>query len=94
MYKRQDIYRNRSKLVVVFLSGEYQKKDWCGVEFRAIKEIIMERDHLRIMFIRTDDGGVDGVFKTDGYVDARHFDTAELATFIHERVVLASQSQA
>jgi hypothetical protein len=90
----QDIYRNRSKLVVVFLSGEYQKKDWCGVEFRAIKEIIMERDHLRIMFIRTDDGGVDGVFKTDGYVDARHFDTAELATFIHERVVLASQSQA
>lgn len=84
----QDIYRNRSKLVVVFLGGDYHKKDWCGIEFRAIKEIIMERDHKRIMFIRTDDGSVDGVFKTDGYVDARHFIPADLARFIHERLEL------
>lgn len=81
----QDIYRNRSKLVVVFLGGDYHKKDWCGIEFRAIKEIIMERDHKRIMFIRTDDGSVDGVFKTDGYVDARCFSPADLAGFINER---------
>jgi hypothetical protein len=81
----QDIYRNRSKLVVVFLGGDYHKKDWCGIEFRAIKEIIMQRDHKRIMFIRTDDGSVDGVFKTDGYVDARRFSPADLAGFIHER---------
>lgn len=86
----QDIYRNRSKLVVVFLSGEYQKKDWCGIEFRAVKEIIMERDHKRIMFIRTDDGFVDGVFKADGYVDARRFSASELAGFIHERLMLAA----
>jgi hypothetical protein len=90
----QDIYRNRSKLVVVFLGGDYQKKDWCGIEFRAIKEIIMERDHKRIMFIRTDDGTVDGVFKTDGYVDARRFSPAELAGFIHERADLAAYADA
>lgn len=81
----QDIYLNRSKLIVVFLGSDYHKKDWCGIEFRAIKEIIMERDHKRIMFIRTDDGSVDGVFKTDGYVDARRFSPADLAGFIHER---------
>lgn len=86
----QDIYRNRARLVVVFLGGDYQKKDWCGIEFRAIKEIILERDHKRIMFIRTDDGQVDGIFKTDGYVDARRFTAAELASFIHERTVLAT----
>jgi hypothetical protein len=85
----QDIYRNRSKLVVVFLSGDYQRKDWCGIEFRAIKEIIMERDHKRVMFIRTDDGSVDGVFRTDGYVDARRFNATELAGFIHDRAILA-----
>jgi hypothetical protein len=90
----QDIYRNRSRLIVVFLGADYQRKDWCGIEFRAIKEIIMERDHKRIMFIRTDDGSVDGVFKTDGYVDARRFDAAELANFIHERTVLAGQGEA
>jgi hypothetical protein len=45
----------------------------------------MERDNARIMFVRTDDGAVDGVFKTDGYVDARRFSPAQIAQFICER---------
>lgn len=88
----QDIYRNRSKLIVVFLGSDYQKKEWCGIEFRAIKEIILERDHKRIMFVRTDDGSVEGVFKTDGYVDARNFSPAQIAKFISERSDLLSRS--
>lgn len=84
----QDIYRYRSKLVVVFLSADYQKKSWCGIELRAIRDIIAERDHQRIMFVRTDDGAVEGVFATDGYVDARRHDAAALARFIQERVQL------
>ena len=81
----QDIYRHRSKLIVVFLSTDYQQKDWCGIEFRAIRDIISARDHQRIMFIRTDDGNVDGVLATDGYVDGRKFSPAEIAKFIHVR---------
>lgn len=84
----QDIYRHRSKLIVVFLGSDYQRKDWCGIEFRAIREIIMERDDGRIMFVRMDDGAVDGVFKTDGYVDARRFAPAEIAKFICQRLGL------
>ncbi len=84
----QGLYRHRAKLIVVFLSSDYQRKDWCGIEFRAIREIIFERDHNRIMFIRTDDGTVEGVFKTDGYVDARKFSPAQIAQFIVERVNL------
>jgi hypothetical protein len=38
------------------------------------------------MFVRTDDGDVDGVFKTDGYVDARNYDPGRIAAFILERV--------
>ncbi|MCH5716685.1 TIR domain-containing protein [Niabella hibiscisoli] len=83
----QGIYK-RAKLDVVFLSSDYQKKDWCGIEFRAIREIIMERENNRVMFIRTDDGAVDGVFKTDGYVDARKFSPDKIAGFIQERVNL------
>jgi hypothetical protein len=84
----QDIYRNRAKLIVIFLGSDYQRKDWCGIEFRAIKEIIMSRDHKRIMFVRMDDGTVQGVLKTDGYVDGRKFSPADVARFIHERVNL------
>lgn len=52
----------------------------------------MNLDH--IMYIRTDDGSVDGVFKTDGYVDARSFSAAQLASFIHERALLAGKGDA
>lgn len=81
----QDIYRRRAKLVVVFLCGDYQKKEWCGVEFRAIREIMLQREHSRIMFVRVDDASVDGVFKTDGFIDARKFSPSEIAQFICER---------
>lgn len=84
----QDIYRKRSKLVVVFLCSDYQRKEWCGIEFRAIREILMERDHKRIMFVRMDDGSVDGVFKTDGYIDGRVNQPKDIARFIQERVRL------
>lgn len=84
----QDIYRNRSKLVVVFLCGDYEEKEWCGIEFRAIKEIIMEKQHEKIMFVKIGDGEVQGVFKTDGYIDGMQFNPVEVANFIKERVIL------
>lgn len=84
----QDIYRNRAKLVVVFLSADYQRKTWCGIELRAIRDLIAERRHERIMFVRTDDGMVEGVFATDGYVDACRFPASEIARFIKERADL------
>lgn len=84
----QDIYKNRSKLIVVFLCEKYQEKKWCGIEFRAIKEIIMERQHERIMFVKMDDSSVDGVFKTDGYIDGRSHSATEVANFIKERIDL------
>lgn len=84
----QDIYRRRSKIVVVFLSEDYEKKNWCGIEFRAIREIIFDRED-RIMFIQTSNGKIPGVFKIDGYVDANRFSPEEIAKFIQERVLLA-----
>jgi hypothetical protein len=80
--------------VVVFLGGGYQKKGWWGIEYRAFKEIIMERDHKRLVFIRTNDESVDGVLKTDGYVDAGRFSPAELACYVHERADLAAYADA
>ncbi|MBR2691793.1 MAG: TIR domain-containing protein [Aquamicrobium sp.] len=85
----QDIYRNRSRLIVVFLGADYQRKEWCGLELRAIRDIIKERGYDRIMLVRLDDGEVEGVFKTDGYVDARKHSAVEIARFIEERAALA-----
>ncbi len=90
----QEIYRYRSKLVVVFLCEKYQEKEWCGIEFRAIKEMILERDYQKVMFIKMDEGCVDGVFKTDGYIDGRTHPPSEVASFIQERVSLLPEQSA
>lgn len=84
----QDIYGQRSKLIVVFLCEKYQEKEWCGIEFRAIKEIIMERKNEKIMYVKMENGKVDGVLKTDGYIDGRTHSPKEIAKFIKERIDL------
>lgn len=84
----QSIYRDRSRLIVVFLCEKYQEKEWCGLEFRAISEIIKSKDYRRVMFVRMDDGKVDGVFETDGYIDGKSCTPAEVAEFVRERVEL------
>jgi hypothetical protein len=84
----QEIYRDRSKLIVVFIGDGYQKKKWCGVEFRAIKDVIFDKQHDRIMFIKMDEGKVEGIFNTDGYIDAATHKPEEIADFIMERIEL------
>ena len=87
----QKIYRDRSKLIVVFLCEKYQDKKWCGIEFKAIKEIIYNKENSKVMYIRMDGGKVDGVFMTDGYIDGNNHSASEIATFITERVELNKQ---
>lgn len=83
----QDIY-HRSKMIVVFLSKAYQEKEWCGIEFRTIKEIIMERKYERVMFVKMDEGDIQGVLKTDGYIDGHRYSPQEIARFIQDRLML------
>ena len=55
----QRIYREQSDLIVVFLAKEYEEKKWCGLEWRAIRDIIKSKDDGRIMFVRMDDAAID-----------------------------------
>ncbi len=85
----QALYRDRSRLIVAFLSKDYASKKWCHIEFRAIREILNARsDDDRVMFIRHDNTEVAGVFFTDGYIDANVHDPTEVANMIIERLQL------
>ncbi|WP_348772768.1 TIR domain-containing protein [Pseudoalteromonas sp. MMG005] len=86
----QNIYRNNSDLVVVFLCKEYTEKEWCGLEWRSIRDIIKSKDNDRIMFIRFDDADVSGVLSIDGYLDANIFSEEKIASFIQERIELVT----
>ncbi len=82
----QSIYKDRTKLIVVFLCKKYQEKKWCGIEFNAIRQIIHKKEHDRIMYVKMDDGVVDGVLNTDGYIDGRTHNPKEIAKFIKTRI--------
>lgn len=90
----QNIYRNNSDLVVVFLCSEYAQKEWCGLEWRAVRDIIKSKENERVMFIRFDDAQIEGVFSIDGYIDANHFSETEVSNFILERVELVCGASA
>lgn len=84
----QRIYLSNSELVVVFLCGEYEHKDWCGLEWRAIRTIIKNKNDHAIMFMRFDNADVSGAFAVDGYVDLGRYTPLEAARMIVERVRL------
>ena len=46
----QKIYRYNSRLIVVFLSAEYSKKEWCGLECRAIRDIIKSKEDNKFLY--------------------------------------------
>jgi hypothetical protein len=84
----QAVYLKNSDLVVVFLSGDYEKKMWCGIEWRAIRGIINNKSDHAIMFVRSDDTKIPGVFDHDGYIDLNRFTAEQIAGFVLERIRL------
>jgi hypothetical protein len=84
----QRIYRSNSELVVIFVSEDYEKKEWCGLEWRAIREIIMEKRDHALMVMRFDNTRIEGISKCDGYIDLNEFSLDEVVDFIIERVNL------
>lgn len=82
----QDLYHNQSELIVVCLCSHYNKKSWCGLEWRAIRDLLNSKNDDEIMFLRADDGEVDGVFGTiDGYIEVSKYNIDEVVDCIIER---------
>lgn len=84
----QNIYHKQSDLIVVFLCKEYEEKEWCGLEWRGVKDLIKSRKDEKIMFVKFDQAEISGLFSIDGYIDALKFKETEVAKFILERLEL------
>lgn len=82
----QRIYHDESDLIVIFISAEYERKEWCGLEWRAIQDMIKRRQDDDVMPLRFDDTEVPGLFSIDGYVDLRDRDPEHVADVILERL--------
>jgi hypothetical protein len=82
----QQIYHDDSDLIAVFLCAEYEQKDWCGLEWRAIRDLIKKRNSAAIMPFRFDNTLVPGLFSIDGYVDIGQRSAGDVASLILQRL--------
>lgn len=82
----QSLYHDESELICVFLCAEYEKKEWCGLEFRTIREMIKTRREADIMTFRFDTTKIAGLYSIDGYVWIADQEPAAIAKRILERL--------
>jgi hypothetical protein len=39
----QSLYHDHSELIAVFFCADYERKEWCGLEWRAVRDLIKRR---------------------------------------------------
>ena len=84
----QKIYHKQTELIVVFLCEKYNEKEWCGLEWRSVRDLIKSKKDNKIMFVKFDNAEIDGLFSIDGYINGNKFSTKKVAEFIMERLKL------
>jgi hypothetical protein len=81
----QSLYQ-KSKLLVVFLCRDYERKTWTGLEWRVFRDLIKNKKGDMIMPLRLDDAKVSGFLSIDGFIDMRNREPDEIADLILERL--------
>lgn len=83
----QNLYKNESDLIVIFICDSYNAREWCGIEWRAIRELLNSKtSDDRIMFVKCGEGSIDGVFGTlDGYIDSAEVSLRDIISDIIKR---------
>ncbi len=82
----QTIYHDQTDLIGIFLCSDYADKEWCGLEWRAIRDLIKTRRDEDIIIIRTDSSTIPGILSIDGYIDAHDHTPDQLADLILSRL--------
>ena len=80
------LYREKTELLVPFLCADYQQKEWCGLEWRQIRDLLLNREEERIMPFRFDNAPIAGALPIDGYVMIGDREPDEVAKLILQRL--------
>lgn len=80
------LYGDDSELIVAFLSKEYEGKEWCGLEWRVIRDLVKRRQDNSIMLLRLDDSEIPGLLSIDGYMSIDDRSSEDVAAQILQRM--------
>ncbi|CAF0947967.1 unnamed protein product, partial [Didymodactylos carnosus] len=83
----QSIYRHETKLIVIFMCKQYNEREWCGLELRAIRNFIKTKQYHRIMLLSVDGTSeIDGIYGLDGHINIKDMKATEVADYIVQRL--------
>jgi hypothetical protein len=80
------IYGSQAELVAPFFCSEYSRKEWCQLEWDAIRKALYAVAPERIMPFRFDNTEIIGFHRWDGYVPVGERSPAQMAQLILERL--------
>src|SRR5258706_168722 len=83
--KLQNIYATDSDLIVPFYCQDYRKKKWCGVELRAIEQLLFDEDYDRVLPLRFAHVDIPGSFRTDIFPIVSERPAEDVAALILDR---------
>ncbi|HEV3040882.1 MAG TPA: TIR domain-containing protein [Candidatus Angelobacter sp.] len=86
------LYHDDSDLVVFFLCKEYNAKDWCGLEWRAGRDLLLKKKDDRLMFLRFDREETPGLYGIDGSLEINTMEDGQVAAAILQRLALLAPS--
>jgi len=89
----QSLYHDESEIIVIFLCSDYARKEWCGLEWRAVRDLIKSRRDADVMLLRADSSPVPGIFSIDGYIDVTGRTPDQLAHLILARLSMCETEE-
>ena len=80
------IYREDSSLIAIFLSSNYAQSNWCGLEWRAMRDIVSNKENIEIILFTFDEIKPEGMLSIDGCVRVSTRTPEEIASLILQRI--------
>lgn len=81
-----ELYHDESDLVVVVVCPNYSEKEWAGLEWMAIHDLIKNRKTEMVMLCRFEQAKLKGVFSTAGWIELDEKSPEETADLILQRL--------
>jgi hypothetical protein len=83
-----ELYHNQSDLVIVVVCPAYDAKQWTGLEWGAIYDLLSQRKDDDVLLCRFNLATVPGLYSTAGFIELDHKTPEQFARLILERLAL------
>jgi hypothetical protein len=81
-----DIYQNKARYSVIFLSQEYANKLWTKHELKALQARAFKESEEYILPIRFDDTELPGLLPTIAYINWTDYTVTEISDLIYKKI--------